>query len=236
MNCVEPSSRQARHLQGFGFLIVHELEALSCRKPLVSPHRFPPQLLRRRNPIAASSFAVALFSGIGLLVSLVAIIVGVPGVGIDAVRRHLTRPSAAAVPRRQDVVDVSSHAAWRSVRGLQGARPAPFRDVRGRSGSVGEDEFGIVHADEAEHPAQIGFQMFADRGRRAGAVETAARDRDDHALVAGESLRALRGVSEGLARHQDAVDPGLELARMVKLYIGAPITTMSAARNSSSTA
>ena len=38
----------------------------------------------------------------------------------------------------------------------------------------GRNEFGIVHTDEAEHETQIGFQMFADRGRCARAVEPAA--------------------------------------------------------------
>src|SRR5207247_222345 len=40
--------------------------------------------------------------------------------------------------------------------------------------AVGKDEFGVLDADEAEHEAQIGFQMFADRSRRARAVEAAA--------------------------------------------------------------
>ena len=58
--------------------------------------------------------------------------------------------------------------------------------------AVGGNEFRILDADEAEHPAQIGFQMFADRGRRARAVKSAARDRDDDALVAGQAFDALR--------------------------------------------
>ncbi|MGA7998576.1 MAG: hypothetical protein WCA28_27255, partial [Bradyrhizobium sp.] len=41
--------------RGLGFLIVYELESLSCRKPLVSPHRFRSQRkLLPGNPIAAS--------------------------------------------------------------------------------------------------------------------------------------------------------------------------------------
>src|ERR1019366_8339647 len=60
--------------------------------------------------------------------------------------------------------------------------------------SVGGDKFGVGDPDEAEYPAQIGLQMFADRRRRAGAVEAAARDRDNDALVAGEALGALRAV------------------------------------------
>ena len=55
--------------------------------------------------------------------------------------------------------------------------------------------------------------MFANRRRRAGAVESAARDRKDHSFVAGEPLRALRAVFKSLAPYYDAVDPGLELAR-----------------------
>jgi hypothetical protein len=44
--------------------------------------------------------------------------------------------------------------------------------------SVGGNKFRVRDADKAEHPAQIGFQMFAGRRRRAGAVKAAARDRD----------------------------------------------------------
>src|SRR5260221_13938500 len=86
--------------------------------------------------------------------------------------------------------------------------------------SIGGNEFRIGYADEAEYPAQIGFQMFADGGRRAGAVETAARDRDDDAFIAGQSLDALRAIFERLARPQNAVDPGLELARNGKIIHG----------------
>ena len=50
-------------------------------------------------------------------------------------------------------------------------------------------------------------------GRRAFAVESAARKRDDHALAAGKAFGAGRGVVEGLPGNENAVDPGLELAR-----------------------
>ena len=86
--------------------------------------------------------------------------------------------------------------------------------------SVGGNEFEVFDADETEHPAQIRFQMFAHRRRCAGAVKSAARDRDNHALVAGQSFRAVRAVFEGLAGHQDAVDPRLELARYRKVIHG----------------
>src|SRR6185295_8688 len=78
--------------------------------------------------------------------------------------------------------------------------------------AISGNEFRILDADEAEHPAQVSFEMFADRGRRAGPIEAATRDRDDDALVAGQTFDALRRVFERLARDQDAVDPGLELA------------------------
>ena len=55
--------------------------------------------------------------------------------------------------------------------------------------------------------------MLADRGRRSRAIKAAARDRDDDALAAGQTFDALRAVLERLARDQNAVDPGLELAR-----------------------
>ena len=59
---------------------------------------------------------------------------------------------------------------------------------------------------------QIGFQMLQRRGRRAGAVKAAARDGDDDALVARQPFRPGGAIAEGLSRHHDAVDPGLELA------------------------
>ena len=52
-----------------------------------------------------------------------------------------------------------------------------------------------------------------ERGRgRALVVETAARERDDHALAAGQAFGPVLGVAEGLAGNDDAVDPRLELA------------------------
>ena len=65
---------------GLGFPIVYELENPSCRKPPVSLHRFPLSVgVASGKSDSGQFFAVALFSGIGLLISLVAIIVGVPG-------------------------------------------------------------------------------------------------------------------------------------------------------------
>src|SRR5882757_9005794 len=95
---------------------------------------------------------------------------------------------------------------------LQGDCQRFLAVLRSELDSIGGNKFGVCDADEAEHPAQIGFEMFAHRRRRAGAVVSAARDRDDDAFVASQSFRALRAVFEGLAGHQDAVDPGLELA------------------------
>ena len=77
--------------------------------------------------------------------------------------------------------------------------------------------------------------MLERRSRSAFAVKVAAGQRDDNALALNQALRPVGGVVERLAGYGDAVDPGLELAGTEKLYIGAPITTMSAARNSSST-
>ena len=102
-------------------------------------------------------------------------------------------------------------------RRLQCAGQRLLAMLRSDLDAIGGNEFGVLHADEAEHPAQIGFEVFADRRRRTGAIKSAARDRDDDALVAGEAFDARRAVLEGLARHQDAVDPGLELARNGKI-------------------
>ena len=58
--------------------------------------------------------------------------------------------------------------------------------------AVGGNEFRILDADEAEHPAQIGFQVFAEGSRRARTIKAAAGDRDDDTFVAGQTFDALR--------------------------------------------
>ena len=44
---------------------------------------------------------------------------------------------------------------------LQRARHGLLARLGADLDAVGGDEFGIFHADEAEHPAQIGFEMLA---------------------------------------------------------------------------
>jgi len=78
--------------------------------------------------------------------------------------------------------------------------------------ALGDDEFEPGDADKAEHGAQIGLGVLGGGGRRAGSIEVAARNGDNHPLVAGQAFDALRGISEGLARDENPVDPGLELA------------------------
>src|ERR1700749_837046 len=89
-------------------------------------------------------------------------------------------------------------------RGLQGTGESLLAVFRADLDAVGIDQFGVGDADEAEHPSQIGFEMLAERGGRAGAVEAAARNRNDDALVVGQTLGTLRAIFEGLARDHDA--------------------------------
>src|SRR5580700_2505235 len=96
---------------------------------------------------------------------------------------------------------------------LQRADERLFAMLRAHLNSLGQNKFELRHADKAEDAAQVGFQMFKRGRRRPRAVKPAARDRHDDALVAGQSLRSLCVVFEGLAGYDDAVDPGLELAR-----------------------
>ena len=79
---------------------------------------------------------------------------------------------------------------------MQSACERLFAVLRSDLDAVGGNKFGIGDPDEAEHPTQIRLQMFAHRRRRAGAIESAARDRHDHPLVPGQSFRAW---SEGLS-------------------------------------
>lgn len=101
--------------------------------------------------------------------------------------------------------------------------------------ALGADDLDIGYAEKAEQLTQIRFLEIGRRAWCAGAVETTARRRDDHALVAGQFFGSIRAVAERLGGDRDAVDPRLQRARDPKLYIGAPITATSAARNSSST-
>src|ERR1700694_6088046 len=83
---------------------------------------------------------------------------------------------------------------------LQGACQRFLAVFRSDLDAIGGNKFEVCDADEAKHPSQIRLEMFAHRRRRAGAVESAARDRDNDALVAGQPLRALLALFEGLAR------------------------------------
>ena len=85
---------------------------------------------------------------------------------------------------------------------------------------LGDDEFQLGHTDEAEHGAQIGFQMLERGRRRAGSIEAAARDRHDDALVPRQTHGAAGAIAEGLTGHEDPVDPGLELARQGEVVHG----------------
>src|SRR5687767_14687313 len=51
------------------------------------------------------------------------------------------------------------------------------------------DEFRL-DADKVEHALEVGLEMFERRGRRAFAVEAAAGQRDDDALVLDQTLRS----------------------------------------------
>src|ERR1700722_3708910 len=95
--------------------------------------------------------------------------------------------------------------------GLELSRPFERADqrllaiFRADLNALGDDEFEICDTDEAKDRTQVGFQMLGRLGRGAGAIEAAARNGDDHALVASQALRPGRAVAEGLARDQDAV-------------------------------
>ena len=89
-----------------------------------------------------------------------------------------------------------------------------FAVIRPERHAFGHDEFHVGDADEAEHRAQIGLRMFGCRIGRFRPVQPAAQNDDDDALAAGQPGRAAPvGVYwKVLPRHQDAVDPGLQLA------------------------
>src|ERR1700743_1525395 len=91
----------------------------------------------------------------------------------------------------------------------KGAGHRPLAVLWADLDALGDDELDVGHADEAEDGAQVGLHMLR---RRPVGREVAARDGDDPPLAAGQAFGALWAIAEGLARRQDAVDPGLELA------------------------
>jgi hypothetical protein len=105
-----------------------------------------------------------------------------------------------------------TYAAPQILRGLQRRRNGRLALLRAILDAFGEDDLR-GHPDEREGRAQVGFDMFARREGRLRAVEPSTRDRDDDAHVFCQALDPFFAISKGLARNEDAVDPGLQLAR-----------------------
>lgn len=70
-------------------------------------------------------------------------------------------------------------------RRLQCARQRLLAVIGTDLDSVRRDELKLRDADESEYAAQVTFEMFEGCCGRAGPVVSAARDRNDHPLVAG---------------------------------------------------
>src|SRR5215207_255035 len=86
--------------------------------------------------------------------------------------------------------------------------------VAGRQGeALGANDRDVVDADEAEDRAQVGFLKIVCHVRHTRGVKAAARRGDDELSAACQAQRPGFGIAEGLTGDQDAVDPGLELAR-----------------------
>jgi len=101
---------------------------------------------------------------------------------------------------------------------------APFIAFSRCSGPIcqtfGDDDSRSVTPRKPKDAAQIAFNMLEGGRRHARAIKTAARNRDDHALVARQPFGAGGGIAEGLAGDRDAVDPGLELAGDAEIVHG----------------
>src|SRR3954471_1138488 len=89
---------------------------------------------------------------------------------------------------------------------LNGSRPMLGTKVQ----PFGEDEFGL-DADEVENAAKVSLEVLECGRRRTAAVDSAPRQRDDHALALSQTLRPVLRVAEGFAGDDDPVDPRLEL-------------------------
>ena len=101
--------------------------------------------------------------------------------------------------------------------------------------AFGHDEPRVCYANEAQNSSQVGLQVLQRGSGRAGTVKATTRNRDDDPLPASQSFRAGGSIAERFAGDHDAINPRLKLARNREVYIGAPITTVSAARNCSRT-
>ena len=98
------------------------------------------------------------------------------------------------------------------------------------TGSAGEDDLAVGHADEAENLLEIGGLGVVALGGGAGGVEAAGGD-DDGELLALDL--AFISAGDGDADADDVVDPGLEDGRDgQKLYMGVAMRTWSAAMSS----
>jgi hypothetical protein len=101
--------------------------------------------------------------------------------------------------------------------------------------AVGHDELKVCYANEAQNSSQVGLEMLQRGNGRAGTVKATMRNRDDDPLPASQSFRPGGPIAERSAGDNEIID-ALSWLGTVKLYISAPITTVSAARNCSSTA
>src|ERR1700739_4338541 len=108
---------------------------------------------------------------------------------------------------------------------MRGAERKPF----------GADDFDVADAEEGEDRAQILLLEVVRLERHSRCVKTAAQRGNDHMLAAGQAGRPVRRVAECLAAIAMWSIHALSWLGMPKLYIGAPMTRMSALRNSSST-
>src|SRR5579885_2424389 len=79
--------------------------------------------------------------------------------------------------------------------------------------AFGADERDVRDAEEAENAAQVRLLVTERRRGRVRTVESAARGRDDDLLATRQSLWALLGIAERLARDREPVNPCLELRR-----------------------
>src|SRR5438270_8240053 len=76
--------------------------------------------------------------------------------------------------------------------------------------ALGEHELRL-DADEVERGPEVALDELVAGRRRTLAVDAATGQRDDHASAAGQALRTILGVLEGLTGNRDAVEPRLEL-------------------------
>ena len=98
---------------------------------------------------------------------------------------------------------------------------------------LGVDKRYVREADESEDVAQVRHLKIEGFCGGALLISASASGNDDDLFHFQKTAGTIGPVTEGLPDPHNLVNPSLQRDEMEKLYIGAPMTIVSAARSSS---